>query len=89
MKVENMKRAINAKQELEALDLAITDMEKKKGDEDDLGFYILKHRDRSGFNIDVQFKENRYHPMYKEILEFTLNKFKEARKDLMKEIESL
>jgi len=91
MDIKNLKRSVSAKEELERFDKALTDFTKfiEKQETGRLGFLIAAHSDCSGDCIQYQYKDGNFHPMYVEILEFAQNKFKEARAELIAEIESL
>lgn len=86
MKIENLERAVRAKDELEKLDKAISNLNKFK---DNCGFLISEHTDQSGAFIDYQYVNGNYSPIYGDILKFTKQKFAEARAALVAEINSL
>ena len=87
MNIDNLQRASNAKIELEKLNKAIDEF--AKFDTKKLGLFIGANKDGSGAGLDYQFKDGHYHPMYKEILEFVEEKFRQAKEDLIDEIETL
>lgn len=91
MKIENLDRAIVAQKELKKLDQAIAQFDcfADKQEGNNMGFVIAEHIDGSGFYVDRQYKDGNYHPMYADILEFTREKFIQARLDLLKEIDKL
>lgn len=88
MKIENLDRAKAAQEELAALDLAIAEFDKIK---ENTGFMLTEFHGSfgDGFRVARQYKNGNYHPMYQEILAFTLDKFTQARLDLLQEISEL
>ena len=88
MKIENLDRAIVAQKELKHLDQAIAQLDSIATREDDGPVFILEDS-CSVVCVERQYKNGNHHPMYKEILEFTREKFIQARLDLLKEIDEL
>jgi hypothetical protein len=87
MNIDNLQRASNAKVELEKLNKAIEEF--AKFDMKRLGLFIGANKDGSGAGLDFQFKDGNYHPMYTEILEFVEKRFRQAKEELIAEIETL
>lgn len=85
MKIENMDRAINAKRELDNLNNAISVIQNRERS----AVMFNAHIDGSGFSVGLQYKNGDYHPMYDDIMSYVEVKFKEARDELIAEIESL
>jgi hypothetical protein len=87
MKIENLERANTISNELKRLDDAIISL--NSVDPNKIGFLISEYQDKSGFFVDYQYKNENYHPMYKDIIEFIQKRFAQAKIDLVNEIESL
>lgn len=85
MNIENMNRAIMAKKEIDELSDAISIIENRKQS----AVMFNAHRDCSGFSIGIQYKNGNYHPMYEDIMSYVETRFKEARNELVSEIELL
>lgn len=84
MNIDNLQRAVDAKEELNNLNTAIENA-KKLGD----GFIIACWFGERDGVIETQYKNGNYHPMYLEIKNFIIQKLEEAKEQLIKEIELL
>lgn len=85
MNIENLDKAMARRKELEEINGAIKALEKYNGS----SITFAEHNDRSGFYVTRQYKDGAGHPMYKDIMKFVTQRFKQAREELIKEIEQL
>jgi SMC interacting uncharacterized protein involved in chromosome segregation len=86
MKLENLNRAINLKDKLQAINIAVTET-KKAIDKKDKHFYrgiLSEYSDGSGFKISLENTD-----VLEDILAFTLKMLLLKKIEIEKEIESL